>query len=129
MTRLPIREVEAHQVFIPSLFISEETPPQKWTRTVCNKHIQLVITWSLKWYGDKQWQKFLSNWKKSWELRLTAYMGRLVKLVRWREGMFFKVILEKSFLQYKIELSQNCLIRPLGFTLTPDGMKGTRRSW
>ena len=54
------------------------------------------------------------------KLRVTAYRGPLVIPVKGREGILF------TWFQVKLGWSQNNFNTPLGFTLTPDKIHGTR---
>ena len=76
---------------------------------------QLVTTWSLKQYEEKQWRKSISIWIGFEKLRLTAYSRRLLIPVRGRDG----ILLTCS--QVKLGSSQNSSF----FTLTLDKIPGT----
>ena len=54
------------------------------------------------------------------KLRVTAYWGPLVILVKGREGILF------ACCQVKLGLSQNSFNTPVGFTLTLGKIHGTR---
>ena len=55
----------------------------------------------MKQYGDKQWGMYISAGMELAKLRVTAYFGPLVTLVRGREGILF------SCSQVKLGWSKN----------------------
>ena len=57
------------------------------------------------------------------KLHVTAYWGPLVMPVKGCEGMLVK------WFQVKLGWSQNDFNTPVGFTLTPDKIQGTRREF
>ena len=123
---VPADEVEAHQILSLLFKKAKESPPpiSVWAKVnhglFNNNPIQLITTWSMKPYGDKQWREFISACMEIAKLRVRAYWGLLAKFVRGRKRTFF------TCSQVKLRWSQNNFVTPVGFTLTLDKIHGTR---
>ena len=74
----------------------------------------------MKQNGDKQWRKSISAWMDCAKLRVMAYWGPLVLLIRGYEEISFTCSQVESGWQ------QNSFYTPIGFTLTLDKIHGTR---
>ena len=82
------------------------------------KPIQLVVSWSLKKYGDKSWRKFMFSWIQSGKLRVTAFSGPLVIFVRGCGEI------KNTSSQDKSEWSKESFITHIGFQLPPNKIHG-----